>query len=354
MLKCSESLGMNRAIQFGLVIGYFFVVGFMIQSFKGDPNKITKKNVQLQIPEGFPNPNYSFENNTITPEGFVLGRKLFYDPILSKDNTISCASCHQQFAAFAHIDHKLSHGIDNRIGIRNVPALQNLIWKDNFMWDGGVNHLEIQAVNPITSRDEMNESLENVIRKLQKSAEYTTLFKKAFNDTLVTSERILKSLTQFTGLMISGNSKYDHYKKGSLDFNDSELRGMLLFKEKCSSCHTPPLFTDNGFQNNGIQPDSLLNDLGRGAITHRVKDYYLFKVPSLRNCEVTFPYMHDGRFRKLQHVLDHYSSASITSKNKKIQKIGILSSQNKVDLEAFLITLTDKTFLLDRRFMLVK
>lgn len=339
-----------------LILGLICSSIILLNSFDNDPNFITKKNVKLVKPDYFPKAFYDFKHNKITPEKFVLGRMLFYDPILSQDSTISCASCHQQFAAFAHIDHKLSHGINNGIGTRNVPALQNLIWKDDFMWDGGVNHIEVQPINPITNPVEMNESLENVIKKLQKSNYYKSLFKSAYNDTLVTSERILKSLTQFTGLMISANSKYDRVIRKETEFTESEQRGLNLFNQKCNSCHTAPLFTNNTFENNGLQVDSALNDLGRGKITGNVADKYKFKIPSLRNVEVTFPYMHDGRFSNLKKVLDHYSNLNASQKpdNVKLQAISQLTETDKQDLITFLKTLTDKTFLLDRRFNIAK
>lgn len=332
-----------------LVVAFFAAV-----SFSGDPNSISKKNVEWKIPHGFPKPVYSFKNNTLTPERFKLGRALFYDPLLSKDSTVSCATCHQSFAAFAHIDHKLSHGIDNRIGTRNVPALQNLIWKTDFMWDGGVNHLEVQPINPITNKDEMNESLDNVLAKLQSSSYYKMMFKAAYKDTLITTEKMLKSLAQFTGLMISANSKYDQYMRNEVELTEMEQKGLKLFNQKCNSCHTAPLFTSNGFADNGIRPDSGLNDIGRGKITGKKQDDYLFKVPSLRNVEVTYPYMHDGRFSKLMHVLNHYRDVDETHKTKdiKLAAIGDLSDSDKVELIAFLRTLTDRTFLYDRRFMM--
>ena len=324
---------------------------FLLNSFKENQNLISKKNVVLIKPKYFPKAYYNFKNNTITPEKFILGRMLFYDPILSKDSSVSCASCHQQFAAFAHIDHKLSHGINNEIGTRNVPALQNLIWKNDFMWDGGVTHLETQAINPITSKVEMNENLVNVIKKLQKSTYYKSLFKSAYNDTIITSEKILKSLTQFTGLLISADSKYDKFIKNEIDFSDSEQNGLKLFNKNCNSCHTAPLFTNNAFENNGLKFDSLLNDLGRGKISGNPSDNYKFKIPSLRNVAVTFPYMHDGSINTLAKVIDHYGKLS-HSENAKLNSIGKLSEIEKQDLIAFLKTLTDKNFLLDRRFNL--
>jgi len=332
----------------------FSLVVFLQFSFQLDDPfyKITKKDVVLKLPKDFPKPVYDFTNNKITAEGFLLGRKLFYDTILSLDNSISCGSCHQQYAAFAHIDHALSHGIKDRVGTRNVPALQNLIWYKEFMWDGGVNHIEVQPLAPLTNPVEMDESLEGIVAKLQGRSDYRKAFFMAFKDSTITSERILKSLTQFMGLMISSNSRYDKYMAGKETFTASETNGLSIFRSKCASCHKEPLFTDQTFRNNGIQTNPRLNDKGRALITGLEIDNYTFKVPSLRNVALTFPYMHDGRFKNLNEVLVHYSdSASFAKGNDPfLQKIGSLSKQDINDLQAFLYTLTDKTFVYDRRF----
>lgn len=342
----------NSRLFFAVLVLLTVLVGLV--GFTSNPNTIRKKDVALLLPKGFPKPVYDFKNNPITPEGFTLGRALFYDPILSQDSTISCASCHQPFAAFAHIDHKLSHGIENRIGTRNVPALQNLIWKDDFMWDGGVNHLEVQPINPITSKDEMNESLKNVLTKLHRNQHYKVHFKSAFKDSTITTQKLFKALAQFTGLMVSANSKYDQYLRKEVQLTEMELKGLHLFNQKCNSCHTAPLFTNNAFANNGLPPDTALNDLGRGKITGKKEDEFLFKVPSLRNVEVTYPYMHDGRFSKLSQVLNHYSHTSGSANNEPLKNIGTLSDDEKVELTAFLKTLTDKTFLTDKRFVIIQ
>jgi cytochrome c peroxidase len=338
------------------IYGYFsvfiIILSFLNFNTKDNELKLTRKDVQLVIPKGFPPPHYDFKKNPIAIEGFLLGRKLFYDGILSRDSSVSCHTCHQRIAAFAHIDHTLSHGIDAQIGARNVPALQNLIWRDAFMWDGGINHLEIQAINPITSKIEMDESLENVLMKLRRNREYRKMFKSAFKDTLINSERMLKALTQFTGLMISNNSRYDMFMRGEDSFTSQEKNGLKLFRQKCASCHKEPLFTDNSYRHNGLFIDSNLNDLGRGKITGQKEDNYKFKVPSLRNVEMTYPYMHDGRFRKLYEVVKHYGNpdAHSTIVDEDIKKIGKLNDNEKVDLVAFLLTLTDKKFLYDKRF----
>lgn len=326
---------------------------FLLNSFIEDNPYfiITKKDVELKIPKGFPKPLYDFSKNKITPDGFILGRKLFYDPILSNDYFTSCASCHQRFAAFAHIDHALSHGVLGKIGKRNVPALQNLIWKDAFMADGGINHLDLQPIAPITNPVEMNETLSNVIKKLQNDTVYPQLFYKAFGDSIVTSEHLLKSLSQFLSLMISSDSRYDKYIRGDEKFTDQEFAGLKLFRMHCENCHKEPLFTDNSYRNIGLKPDTALRDSGRMAITGLQSDFNKFKVPSLRNVAMTYPYMHDGRFKNLQMVLDHYSNGNFaTDYDKSIEKNIGLSAEKKSDLIAFLKTLTDKTFLYDRRF----
>lgn len=326
----------------------------LLNSFSPDKDYflITKKDVELKVINGFPKPLYNFKSNPLTPEIFTLGRKLFYDPILSKDSSISCSSCHERIAAFAHIDHPLSHGINGLIGPRNVPALQNLIFRDAFMWDGGVNNLEVQPLNPITNPLEMDEKLDHVLMKLQRNDDYVKLFRMAYSDSIINSERLLKSLTQFTGLMISSNSRYDKYKAGLDTLSANEKSGMKLFGERCANCHKGELFTDNSYRNDGLKPDTSINDLGYGAITGLAEDNYKFKVPSLRNIEVTYPYMHDGRFRTLSQVLDHYANPKSFAPDfdQSLKKISVLSYQDKGDIIAFLKTLTDKTFLYDRRF----
>jgi cytochrome c peroxidase len=314
--------------------------------------KISDKDVELKIPKKFPKPIYDFRKNKLSPDVFVLGRKLFYDNILSKDHSVSCGTCHQRIAAFAHIDHRLSHGIYAKIGTRNVPALQNLIWKDTYMWDGGVNHLEVQPINPITSPIEMDETLDNIVLKLKRDSTYVKLFRKAYPDTIINSERILKSLAQFTGLMISSNSRYDKFMDGKDTFSATEKKGLKLFRAKCAGCHTEPLFTDNSYRNNGLKADTSLNDKGRFLITGKDSDKNKFKVPGLRNVAMTYPYMHDGRFRNLKEVIEHYSDHKNydPAADALLGKIGNLSDAEKKELLAFLATLTDKEFLYDRRF----
>ena len=186
---------------------------------------ITADDVKLDFPKNFPKPVYDFKDNTPTPAGFTLGRKLFYDPILSRDSSISCGFCHQRIAAFSHFDHPISHGINGLLGKRNVPPLQNLIWQNAFMWDGGINNLEMQPLAPMTNHVEMAEDVKHVIEKLQRNAKYRAMFNDAFGDSIVTSKRLLKALAQFTGLMISNNSRYDKFMRGEDTLSVAEKEG---------------------------------------------------------------------------------------------------------------------------------
>jgi cytochrome c peroxidase len=304
---------------------------------------------ELEYPDYFPQPSYNFKNNPLSKETIEVGRVLFYDPILSRDNTISCASCHSPYNSFAHSDHDLSHGIDDQIGNRNAPALFNLAWQSTFMWDGAVNNLDMQALAPISHPMEMDESIQNVVLKLQQQEIYSRLFKKAFVDTLITGEHVLKALSQFQLTLISANSKYDNVRQGADLFNEQESKGYELFKTNCNSCHAEPLFSNYSFANNGLIVDSTLNDFGKYSITKRSKDSLLFKVPSLRNLKFTSPYMHDGRFKRLNEVLNHYTSGITTTEtlDAQLREPIELSSNDKVDLIAFLQTLNDTDFVFD-------
>ena len=335
---------MKAYFKYILVLGSIVLFSMAFTFLKPTP-------LYLEVPKGWPKPNYDFSKNPLTEEGFQLGRNLFYDTILSRDNTISCASCHLQATGFTHVDHELSHGIDGEIGTRNSMTLMNLAWSKSFMWDGGVNHLDVQPLNPITSPIEMDETLANVVAKLQKTDKYQALFLAAFGDTKITGQRVLKALSQFELQLISSNSKYDKVMRKEENFSEQEQNGYKLFKTNCASCHNEPLFTSEKLERNGLPIDTSLNDIGRQKITGNANDYLLFKVPTLRNVQFTYPYMHDGRFKKLNDVIKHYNSLG-NNKNlpKQLQKPMHLSDNERVDLVAFLHTLTDKNFLFDKRF----
>lgn len=309
----------------------------------------------FQKPSNFPDPSYNFAMNPVTKEGMELGRKLFYDPILSSNNTISCGSCHIQTSAFTHHGHTVSHGIFDRLGTRNSPPIMNLVWSTSFMWDGGIADMDLQSVAPITNHLEMDETMPNVLEKLKASSQYPALFKSAFGTEEINTSRFLKSISQFMALCISSRSKYDSVARGEgyVQFTAMEAEGRQLVQQKCGSCHKEPLFTDNSFRNNGISP-SLLNDEGRFLITHNPADRYKFKVPSLRNLAFTAPYMHDGRFLTLDAVLNHYAAGvehtpNLDAELNKNNIRGIpLTPEEKNKIISFLNTLNDKSFLFDK------
>lgn len=321
------------------ILGIFIFIIYAFREMKTTP-------MPFVVPQGWPKPTYDFTKNPLTKEGFELGRQLFYDPILSRDNTISCASCHLQATGFTHVDHELSHGIDGKIGTRNSMTLVNLAWSKNFMWDGSVNHLDMQPLAPLSSFVEMDENLGNVLKKLNNSRKYKTLFYKTFNDSIATSQRMLLAFSQFIVQLNSYNSKYDKYVRNEAGgaFTEQEKNGLQLFRTHCASCHTEPLFTNQNFEKNGLPMDTTLNDLGRMLLTRKREDSLKFKVPTLRNVQFTFPYMHDGRFKKLREVVNHYATSD------KLAKPIALNSNEKTDVIAFLLTLTDTAFLFGKRF----
>jgi len=311
----------------------------------------------LTVPKNFPEPVFGFKQNPITKEGFELGRLLFYDPRLSSNNAIACGTCHRQLFAFADHGHDVSHGVGDRLGSRNTTALQNLAFEPLFFWDGGVNHIELTPLNAILNPNEMDESLAGVLNKLNDNVAYKRQFKTAFGTDSITSQLVLRAMSQFLGMLVSANSRYDNYVRGenNVQFTGSEKAGLALFQQKCAACHKPDLFTDHSYRNNGL--DEMPRDKGRELITSNLADRGKFKVPSLRNVERTGPYMHDGRFYTLEAVLNHYSSGVKDSPTldpllKQNGSMGIpLTDAEKRDLIAFLKTLTDPTFIVDKRFL---
>lgn len=309
----------------------------------------------FHIPDNFPSVQYTFENNPISKEGFELGRHLFYDPSLSLDNSISCASCHQQAVAFADPVHRLSKGVNDVSGFRNAPPIQNMAFQKHFFWDGGVKHLDFVPVNAITSELEMNETVEAVIQKLERSQRYPQRFQNAFGTPEISSQRIFYALSQFMALMISSNSRYDLHSRGeAVSLSQGELEGLTLFRNHCSACHAGELFTDGSFRNNGLdkQHDK---DPGREIITEFSGDRGKFKVPSLRNVALTSPYMHDGRFATLEEVLQHYvhdiqPSETLDPALRESTGGLNLSEEESHKIILFLNTLTDQSFTQDKRF----
>lgn len=307
----------------------------------------------FNIPKGWPKPtvNY-FAKNRLTEEGFQLGKKLFYDGRLSSDGQVSCASCHQSFGAFATFDHDLSHGVKNTFTTRNAPALMNLAWMTKFHWDGGVNHLEVQPLGPLTAPNEMGQSLDTVISYLKNDTSYRRMFIAAFGDANISSQRMLRALAQFTGSLITANSKYDKVMNGQDTFSNFEKKGYDLFKLNCAACHKEPLFTDNSFRNNGMALNRFADE-GRKKITGLPGDSLKFKVPSLRNIQLTYPYMHDGSIFSVPQVIDHYISGINVNQpglDSVLKKPILLSKLQKNQITYFLYTLTDTAFTKNPRF----
>lgn len=338
-----------------LRLSFIIIIPFALLSCGETDTAINQEpeKIEFIVPSNFPAPVYNISRNPITTDGFILGRTLFYDGILSRDGTISCGSCHQQSAAFAHVAHDLSHGIDDKLTLRNTPALHNLAWQKEFFWDGGVGDLDLFAINPIQAHNEMDETLPNVLNKLRQSAKYPPLFKKAFGSDSITLERFLKALSQFQLMCISSNSKFDKYQRGEASLTAEEMQGKTLFDNKCTSCHKGTFFTDLSYRNNGLTIRNKA-DSGRAMITLNPAHAYQFKVPSLRNITETAPYMHDGRFSSLEKVLDHYDkgvkdSPTLDPLLRQGTILGIpLTAEEKRLIIVFLATLKDDTFLRNR------
>jgi cytochrome c peroxidase len=334
---------------------FFFVLFY---ACKLDPKIIPPlpaDNLEEIIPDGWPQPYYNFSNNQVTESKFILGRSLFYENMLSKNDSLSCGSCHQQFVAFANSAHKFSHGIKNLLGNRNAPSIFNVNWHTSLMHDGGINSIEVQPLGPISNPVEMAESIDNVLIKLNNSSKYKALFKDAFGSDEITSQKMLKSMTVFMGMMYSYNSKYDKYKRGedNVAFTETEARGYSLFQSKCASCHVEPLLSDFKFRSIGLAVDPVLKDSGRWKISKAPQDIYKFKTPSLKNIAKTGPYMHDGRYATLEQCLDHYTMGITNMLNvDPLLQSGTLnlSTQDKMEIITFLNTLTDYKFIGDKRF----
>ena len=309
-------------------------------------SQIEPKPYKLAIPEGFPLPEIP-DDNPLTTEKIALGKRLFNDPILSRDSTISCGSCH--FQEFSFSDGKqFSTGINNQQVNRNAPALTNMVYEKSLFRDGGAPTLELQILAPLDNPLEMDLPIFKVTERLQQDEEYVSLFKAVFGSE-PNAFGITRAISAYERTLISGNSRYDQYTFQGNDnaLTKSEIRGMELFFSdslNCSSCHSGFNFTSNSFENNGIYLN--YTDKGRGRITLKNSDNGKFKIPSIRNINVTAPYMHDGSFVTLNEVIDHYANGGKNHVNQS-QKIKgfVISEQEKQDLINFLGSLTDYEFL---------
>ena len=301
-------------------------------------------------------------NNPLTKEGIALGKKLFFETILSGDETQSCASCHNPKKAFTD-NKQFSEGIKGDLGTRNAMPLFNLAWNFNerFAWDGKEFGLENQALEPVTNPIEMHSSWKTVVEKLENNSDYPSLFEQAFGSSKIDATLVTKAIAQFERTLISGNSKFDQYLQGKATLTIEEQNGFNVFMDEakgdCFHCHgsnNNPLWTDNKFHNNGL--DTNFTDLGFGNVTGDPADNGKFKSPSIRNLMFTAPYMHDGRFATLEEVINHYSeglkkSSTIDPLMKEVNQGGVhLSTQDKADLKAFLVALTDYDFIRNPAF----
>jgi cytochrome c peroxidase len=306
--------------------------------------------IAMQIPVNFPAMNPFVDANKPTKYGVELGKLLFGDKRFSADNTISCSGCHIQGNAFADNNVK-GIGIKGRIGLRNVPSVQNLAFMNFYNWDGSKHQLENQPLVPIIMHEEMDSSILEVIDKIQGDTAYKDLFIKAFGDEDITAERIYKSIAQYEYTLISANSKYDKVIRNEGEtFSPDEAIGYEIFQQKCASCHSTGLFTDQSFRNIGFPVNSDTNEAGRARVTGIPADYMSFRVPSLRNVEHTAPYGSFGQFPTLQSVLDYFDNGVIDADNldpvfKNNGNRIRLTEQEKGYLITFLKTLTDSEFL---------
>ncbi|WP_125723557.1 cytochrome-c peroxidase [Flavobacterium ustbae] len=333
------------------IFGFIVIASFFASCNSDDSDMISYDNpeLSLQIPADFPEVNPYVSLNKPTKYGTELGKKLFSDKRLSADNTISCSSCHIQASAFA--DHNpRAIGIEGRIGLRNAPPIQNLMFLKFFNWDGSRLQLENQPLVPIITHEEMDSSILEVIGKIKDDASYKELCKKAFGDQEITPDRIYQSIAQFEYTLISANSKYDKVKRTEgQSFTESEAAGYATFQQKCASCHSTELFTDQSFRNIGFPLNTDSNEAGRGRVTGIAADFMSFRVPSLRNIEYTAPYGSFGQFATLKSVLDYFDNGVLEADNldpifKNNGNRIPLTELEKENLIAFMKTLSDKEF----------
>lgn len=308
--------------------------------------------LSFATPAGFPAPPYDFSNMLLSEEGFQLGKKLFFDGRLSIDGNYPCASCHEPRAAFTTFEHDRSHGYNHSHTLRNAPGLFNLAWYPAYRWDGSGRSLEEVALAHITAPTEMAGNMGTIISRLQDDTAYRRLFRAAYGIDRVTQGLLLNALSQYVVSLVSADARYDKVKRGETVFTPEEASGYATFLSKCNSCHKEPLFTDFSYRNTGLSIDPLLNDLGRYRVTGRGEDSLKFRVPGLRNVDLTSYYGHDGRMSFFRIMIQHYESGIVPyPNNDPLVKNGIpLTTAEENNLVAFLRTLTDSAFLNNPRF----
>ncbi|GEM86166.1 cytochrome-c peroxidase [Meiothermus granaticius] len=305
----------------------------------------------VKVPDHFP-PMPIPDDNPMTIAKVELGRQLFYDKRLSSDNSVACASCHKQEYAFSDGGHAVSTGVEGRKGTRNAPSLADVGYRDKLFWEGGSPRLETQAIGPLTDPNEMNMDPAALEAKLRAIPEYQTAFKAVFPDG-ITMLNIAKALSAFERTLVSANSPWDRYREGDLTaLSPAALRGMQLFfseRGDCFHCHNGQDFTDDSLRNTALA--TVYEDIGLARITGKDEDVGKFKVPTLRNVELTAPYMHDGSFKTLREVVEHYNNGGQANLNADplMRPLG-LSEAEVDDLVEFLKALTDRSFTQDPRF----
>ena len=336
-----------------LVVGLFIISGAVLtHGCNKSPVTQTPPEKAFVVPPGFPQPRQVWGSGPLTEEGFVLGRKLFFDGRLSKDGNFPCSSCHQPVAGFTTYEHDRSHGFNNSHTLRNAPGLHNLAWAPEFNQDGSGRTLEEVARAHITHPQEMAETIPGVLAKLRADTAYGRLFKAAYGTEGINEQRLLNALAQYVLNLVSANAKYDRVRRGEDRFSAQEAAGYAVFQAKCTSCHTEPLFTDFSYRNIGLEVDHHLEDYGRMRVTGDPGDSLRFRVASLRNLAVTAHYMHDGRLSMFPVAVEHYRTGVIASPTLDPQLTGGLqmTDSEAFNLVQFLYTLTDSTFLNNSRY----
>ncbi len=314
-----------------------------------DAQLFVEEYITIEIPPGFPEVDFPGDNR-LTRARVELGRKLFYDPILSRNKTVSCASCHFPETSFSDTV-AVSLGEFGRKGERNAPPLHNVAYLPYLFKDGGIPNLELQIKAPVEDPNEMNFNMHEATLRVAEESAYQTLAMEAY-DREVDAFVITRGLAAFMRTFISGNSKYDKYQIGLDTLSSKQMHGMKLFygdKAKCANCHSGFNFTNNEFQNNGSK--EYYADTGRARITLKIGDHGKFRVPSLRNVAVTAPYMHDGSYGSLEEVLNQYQRGGSGHWNQSniVSEIQ-LNDDEKEAIIAFLKTLTDTSFLNKNEF----
>lgn len=303
-------------------------------------------------PASFPARMEPTTNPTTLP-GVALGRRLFFDPALSADNQVSCATCHEPEHGFSVPDALTTRGVSGKALVRHAPSLWNTAWlRKGLFWDGGAKNLESLGLAPLTHPDEMGHTagLEELVTALREDASYTLMFERAFGSSEITISQLLRALAQYQRNLVAADARWDHREQTPL--SDDEQRGEQVFMQHCARCHTPGLFTDGDFHNNGLDAQlapELTQDVrtGRARVSLDLADLAKFKTPGLRDTERSAPYMHDGRFATLEQVIEHYRFGMVASStlDEGFAREGstpgiIMSDEDAAHLRAFLATLS--------------